>query len=582
MSKRTRRPQTAKPKGGSTALSAQLVEPENVEPAPSPAAPLERTWQHRLTEVDAEPVSESALRRLMADWRRGRATRHLWDLVQDGYVALLAVAIVGAMLVSVLVRAQGVISECSSVGCQSGRSLLPWATLFGVMAVTLMVSRLFGPVVASAAEGFWLMDAPIRRGRLLSGRLIGVVLASGVVAAALGALVATLTGLPGAAIGAWAVASGLAASGLVSFAAAEQTADRTWVVKALQWVAGAAGIAALLGVVSVAAGWLTLPWLTASSQDAVQLAYAVGAGAAVLLVGALVVALLRLDRIRRTRLTSGGSLVSGMQGAMFAMDLGLMRDILVERDAADRGHVRPTRGRGLGTSALVWRDVQRLVRFPKQLVLLLLSLVVPYAVGALGLAGLMPFISALVLLAGMIPLLGSLRVLTRTGGLARSFPFTTAQLRTAAITVPAVLAAVWAVAAVPAFLGLGSGTQHLSPVTAIGHALVTAVAGFVGAVRWVSAKPPNYSAPLVQTGVGAMPPGMMGNLIKGFDMVAIIVGPLLLGAPVWVSLVIAAIAFFFLRAPINTEEMRAMQEEQQRQLAEARNPQKKTIERPKR
>ena len=60
----------------------------------------------------------------------------------------------------------------------------------------------------------------------------------------------------------------------------------------------------------------------------------------------------RLERIRRARLVSGGSLVSGMQGAMFALDFGLIRDILVEREAAERGHVRPTKGRGLGVTAI--------------------------------------------------------------------------------------------------------------------------------------------------------------------------------------------------------------------------------------
>jgi len=42
------------------------------------------------------------------------------------------------------------------------------------------------------------------------------------------------------------------------------------------------------------------------------------------------------------------------------MDFGLMRDILVERDSIRRGHVRPSRGKGKGVNALVWREVQRL------------------------------------------------------------------------------------------------------------------------------------------------------------------------------------------------------------------------------
>ena len=311
-------------------------------------------------------------------------------------------------------------------------------------------------------------------------------------------------------------------------------------------------------------GLIFLPWVTG-----------------VLLV-ALAVALPRLDRIRRTRLVSGGSLVAGMQGAMFAMDFGLMRDILVEREAAERGHVRPRRGRGLGVSALIWRDAQRLVRFPKQVIGLLLSIVVPYAVAALGLGTLNPFVSSLVLLAALVPLLGTLRVLTRTRGLARAFPFKTSELRTAAMAVPGALAVLWCVSVVPAFLGLGSGVHH-DLMTGVSQALITALAGCVAAVRWVSAKPVDYNQPLVQTGFGAMPPGMMGNLIKGIDMVALIVGPMLLGAPTWVSLGIGLVALLVLRGGFDQEELKALQEEQRRQMAESSaKPEKRQIPPPRR
>ena len=165
--------QTVAPSPGPASLSTV---PPKIDPVPQTPVESGPVWEHSLLDLEPDPVSERDLRRLMADWRKGRATRHLWDLIQDGYVAILAIVMLGAMVVSVVVRAQGVISQCSSASCQSGRSLLPWAALFGVLSLTLLVSRLFGPVVASAAEGFWLMEAPIRRGRLLVGRLVGVVL----------------------------------------------------------------------------------------------------------------------------------------------------------------------------------------------------------------------------------------------------------------------------------------------------------------------------------------------------------------------------------------------------------------------
>jgi hypothetical protein len=534
------------------------------EPEPVPVHPI-----RVLTEVEPEPVSENALRGLMRDWRRGRATRHLWDMIQDGYVAVLATVMIGAMLVSVVIRAQGAVSACTSEGCLSSRTLLPWAALCGVLALTLMVSRIFGPVVASAAEGFWLMEAPIKRARILWGRLIAVLAGAIVVAALFGGLVAALSGSTWSGVVGWAVAAGLGAGGLTAVAAEEQTADRTWVVRTLQWLVGLVGLAALLTVVAVAAGWLPDAGIFASTQNRFDLVVSVAG--AVLLVGAGAVAILRLDEIRRARLVSGGSLVAGMQGAMYALDMSLMRDILVERDAIARGHVRPTKGHGTGLAALVYRDAQRLVRFPKQLILLLLSVVVPYAVGALGLGVLSPVISGLVLLTALVPLLGMMRVLSRTGGLARAFPFSTAQIRTAAMVVPAVAALAWVVAVTPAFLGLGSGSAHLSGADATIHAGVTGLAGLLGAVRWVTAKPPDYNKPMMQMGgFGAMPPGMIGNLIKGIDIVALVSLPLLFGWSYWISVIIAGISFFILRGSMNMTDIAAAQEEQKRQLEEAK------------
>ena len=78
-----------------------------------------------------------------------------------------------------------------------------------------------------------------------------------------------------------------------------------------------------------------------------------------------------LRNIRRQRLTSGGSLLSGLQGAAFALEFALIRDILVEAKSKKRGHVRPTRGVGSGLTALVMRDVQRLWRQPMPLITLI-------------------------------------------------------------------------------------------------------------------------------------------------------------------------------------------------------------------
>lgn len=513
-------------------------------------------------------VDERQLQLLIKDWRKGRATRSMWQALSDAYVAVFATAVLGAMLISGLLSAQSSVAACTTATCQAGRGLLPLAGLAGAMAFTLAASAMFGPVLASSAEGFWLMDAPIGRRRLLSKRLWLAVVFAFLLAGGFGALVAAITGSGGWAIVAWGLGTGLSASGLVAVAAVEQTAERRWVLRLLQAVVGLAGVAALVIVVGVAAGWFNIQGYQAMG---VELAWIVAGLGLFITIVAAIVAYRRLNRIRRQRLTSGGSLLSGMQGAMFALDFGLVRDILVEQQAHAKGHVRATRGVGSGVQTLIWRDVQRLVRFPRPLLLLAATVAVPYAIAALGLSVLNPLISALVLMMALIPFMNALRVLTRTKGLARSFPFTTGQLRTAAMAVPAALALLWSVAVIPAFIGLGAGAAHLGLGAAVATAVATGVAGLLAAVRWVSAKPANYQAPMMTTQMGAMPPGMIVNLIRGFDIAILVTLPLVLGWSPWISFMIAAIVYGILRSGLNQDDLLADQEERRKQLDQARN-----------
>ncbi|MDA8440665.1 MAG: DUF6297 family protein [Propionibacterium sp.] len=523
---------------------------------------------HTGGEFTTRQVDERQLMLLMRDWRQGRATRNIRQAISDGYVTVFSAAMITAMVVNVIVHAQRSVSDCSAAACTSGRSLLPWAGLSGVLTMTFAASRMFGPVLASAAEGFWLMDAPLRRSRLLMRRLVMALVTSFAIGAGVGALVAALTGSPGRSIVIWTLATGAAALGATAFAASEQTFERTWTLRLLQGVVALAGVAVLGMVIATAAGRATF-----TITDTLGQTIALGVAGVGLVVGAvgMLTARTRLDLIRRARLTSGGSLMSGMQGAMFALDFGLMRDIVVEREAVARGRVRPTRGRSSGLRALVWRDVQRLFRFPRPLATLAVSVVVPYAVQALGLGSLNVAISALVLMAALIPFFNSLRVLARTSGLARCLPFTTSEIRTAASVVPAILTLIWAILAAPAFIGMWfSGTQR-TPTEGILVSITSAAAGLIGAIRWVSARSPNYSGPMIATSAGAMPPGMMMNLFRGFDMVALISLPVVFGAPTWLSLAFAVIAFAFLRSGgINQDQLLEMQEENKRKLDETK------------
>lgn len=538
--------------------------PAAAEPVVVPARPPRSFYF--LPESEPVSVDEADLHELMKLWRHGRATRTIGQVLSDSYVTLFSVLLVGAMVTSTVINAQHGMTGCETEACNASRLLLPTAMAFGSFALALGLSRLFGPILASAAEGSWLMAAPISRRRLLRGRLVLPLVAAFVVPLLLTLLVGAMGGMDWWSVAAWSSAAGFGSSALVALAASEQTRERTLLLKILQTLATAGALAIGLMVVAMAGNWL--PTQAVAEESALRPAVVVlGAVSLLAMIGLIVATLRRLELIQRARLVSGGSLVSGMQGAMFALDFGLIRDILVERRAMAKGHVRPTKGRGLGITALIWRDAERLRRAPAAFIGLGVSLLVPYAVDALRLSQLNPLISGLALTAALVPFLGSLRVLTRTGGLARSMPFKTTEIRTASMAVPAVLAAFWGAAAAPAFVGIASSGADRSVLDGVSVAVITAVAGLFGAVRWVTAGKADYSAPMMATASGALPPTLIFNLFRGIDMVALITAPVILGAdPIW-SAALAAVVFIGLRGTFNMEEMKAEQEAAQREMA---------------
>ena len=108
----------------------------------------------------------------------------------------------------------------------------------------------------------------------------------------------------------------------------------------------------------------------------------------------------------------------------------------------------------------------------------------------------------------------------------------------------------------------------MDPVQGVVTAVITAVAGLLAAVRWVTAKPADYGGPMVAVGIGAMPPGMMFSVLRGIDMVALVTLPVVFGWSAWISLAIAFIAFSLLRSGFDKDALMDQQAEQQRLLEE--------------
>ena len=281
-------------------------------------------------------------------------------------------------------------------------------------------------MLASAAEGFWLLDAPISRCQACCPRpLVGALVLALVGGALVGALVAALTGsasCPRCSSGP--SRPGGSACRLGRAFAAQQGRERHRLT---------ASASLLFAWPPSPRWWSSSAWRpTGCRSGSPPLGVEIGAllrrSALVLLVAGSSRSS-AAARIRRARLLSGGSLVRGISGAFFALDIGLARDIVVERRAIEIGHVKPKRGQGVGLQALTWRELAA-------------SAPLPPAADRAGRDDrrpvrrrrprderLTPVFAALALFGALIPMLGGLRVLTRTGGLARCLPFSMAQIK---------------------------------------------------------------------------------------------------------------------------------------------------------
>ena len=131
---------------------ASPSEPQNARAEAAVVPDPELVIAHRPDEFFGGQADERQLSLLMGDWRKGRTTRNIWQAIGDAYVLVFSLVVVLAMVISLIVQAQGQASGCTSTGCQTARGLLPWAALSGVLAFALAAARVFGPVLASAAE----------------------------------------------------------------------------------------------------------------------------------------------------------------------------------------------------------------------------------------------------------------------------------------------------------------------------------------------------------------------------------------------------------------------------------------------
>ena len=476
-----------------------------------------------------------ALRAWMRKTRRRRADRSFWQIFENVYLVIFTLAMLGATGGNVVRHLNANASRCTAWACVELTYWMPWIVLPLLVATTLRMCLSVGPVSESRAGGFWLLATPVSRAGLLRPAYwvviavvtVGGFLASAIVWALLGSMWSEV-----------AMAAAMTAALLVCTACvtvwAQQGARRTWwALRVADLLLVAAAVPALVLAfqnperVTMTPGYATLetsfvgmdnyadPYTLLLAPEHLRLLL-------VLVVSVILAALLvivtaqTLDKLTRTTVIAGGELLAGLAGAASSLDISMLADVVSGRHWRLKGRMPTRRGRGSQGAALVHREFLRILRWPRRLIIGFALLVVPYAVAGTGLDILVPIAAGFAGFIAIRPLMDGLRSVCRSTGLVRALGMDLRELRVIMAVVPAGFTALWCVLALPA---LGNG------------AITFAVAAGIisGAVRQASARPPSYAGPLVASPMGAIPPGMFSQPIRGFDLLLLCLAPALLG-----------------------------------------------------
>lgn len=473
------------------------------------------------------------LRRLMRRSRRTHADRTIWRQLEDAYVWVFAVVLVGAMAGSAARRLNLQVASCGSGGCDVvARRLWPILLLL-LVATALRVMLAIGPVVASNASGFWLLTSPVDRAALLLPAYIAV-LGSGVVVAIVGAVVGMA--LPGL----WSLGSiGLGLLFIVAVlwivagvSVLGQVDERrgTWMLRFADLLLVLAGVLILLLGRSASGAGLQAG---TPSLDGHLLwpALAAAVGAVVLVVAGARV----LRRLGVVRVVAGGDLVAGLAGAAASLDVGLLADVVATRRWRSVSRVRFGSGALVGAAAIVQREGRRVLRWPRRLVFGAALLVLPYAAAGSRSTDLVLLSAAVACLLATRPLVEGLRTVSRSPGLSRALPLSPRGIKVAYAVVPGVFAVIWCAVAIPAFAAESDLVRGLT------QAGVVACAVTAGVVRHGSAPRPSYDGPLLATPAGAVPPGLMAQPLRGLDVFIVALLPALLNPPPALALAAAVV-----------------------------------------
>lgn len=368
--------------------------------------------------------------------------------------------------------------------------------------------RALGPLLASPAEQSWGIATPVDRRAWLLPRFIALLLA-GAFGAALATTAAAILALRGHELGtaafagaAWGVAG--VASSIVAQRAREA---RRWprLAGAALLIAGAAAAAEL-----VAAHYASRPLPRPAAALGPGLA-AVGAALAVATVAGALRGLRRLDR---AALGAGAQIAEAVTAATVWVDPMLLSRVIEVRRWRRVGRVHSRRflavpaGR---TWTLLQAELRRVVRRPGSLVGWAALALAQYAVGVVApsMAGVTQVIGAY-FVGGLFA--GGLRAVARSPGLRRSLGGGEMAVRLAHLVLPALAAALWWGATMPAARAGAGGSE------------IALLAGVVAAVyRGATRGPVSYGSAVLDTPFGLFPIELVLQLARGFDILSLVI-----------------------------------------------------------
>lgn len=494
--------------------------------------------------------SSRSLRKWMRKVRRGKADRTVWQQLEDIYVIVFAVAMLGATGGNVLLNLNDKSAACTSGSCSWLLDTVPYILVPLLVSTMLRVLLSIGPVSASRATGFWLLATPVDRASLLRPSYRLVVIVAAVVGAAAAVIGWALFGASWSTVG----EAALLTTVLLLFTAcatvwAQQTAKRSrwaiWIADGLLIIAAVPAVLLALRQRPTADGPVTLGLAALAGQSSDQPLLSseqvrlllLGLAGLLVAVVLVVVTARTLGKLSQRTVIAGGDLLTGMAGAAITLDVSLLADVVSGRHWRLAGRFKSRRGRGSNAVAMIHREFLRILRWPRRLVIAFVLLVVPYAVAGTGYDVLVPIAAGLAGFGAVRPLMDGLRSVCRSPGLVRALGLELRELRVIMGVVPGGFAVIWASLAEPA---LGSPSV----------AFAVAAGMLTGAIRQASAKPPSYSGPLVASPMGAIPPGLFSTPMRGFDLLLICLAPVLLGlSSTWIVIIPAIILMILFAVP---------------------------------